>query len=309
MTEKPILSIITPTLGNFSQYWWEQLLAIKGNVEFILVYPPQGKPSQIDEPRVKILTSIYKGETAQRAVGLLNASGKYLLALDDDDFLHPDVVRLGEDYFEHFPESLVLRLRKKTVIEQNQAKIKSEWTPLPSIETLLKTANEDEKDIHQIFRKLPIAPLDNPINFKLALFPYGKRKDMRGKHLEGFNNNIWQTEQVQEAVADFTQNMRLAELFTWLPLWGFDRVLGLFMQAKFFEKESYIGHHMPFPEQIRYIHRSYAVKTPRILFPCDALLVKRFPQYGYFWNLCFEEFYNGVKTKIKYSLSRPKSKM
>ncbi|MGV2390249.1 MAG UNVERIFIED_CONTAM: hypothetical protein LVR29_24310 [Microcystis novacekii LVE1205-3] len=84
--------------------------------------------------------------------------------------------------------------------------------------------------------------------------------------------------------------------------WGFDRALGLFLQAKFFQKDMYIGHWMPEPSQIRYIVRPYSMKTPRILFPSDALLVKRFPQYGYFWNLVFEELYNGIKTKNQKSL-------
>jgi hypothetical protein len=37
----------------------------------------------------------------------------------------------------------------------------------------------------------------------------------------------------------------------------------------------------------------------RLLVLVEMLLVKQFPQYGYFWNLFFEEFYNGVKIKIR----------
>jgi hypothetical protein len=109
---------------------------------------------------------------------------------------------------------------------------------------------------------------------------------------------------VKEALDDFVRNMRIGEILTWLPLWGFDRALGLFLQAKFFQKDIYIGHWMPEPNQIRYIVKPYSMKSPRILFPSDALLVKRFPQYGYLWNLFFEELYNGIKTKIK-SLWKP----
>jgi hypothetical protein len=147
--------------------------------------------------------------------------------------------------------------------------------------------------------EVPIAPLDNPFELRLALWPYAKRKDIHGCHLEPFNNNIWKTALVKEALDDFVRNMRIGEILTWLPLWGFDRALGLFLQAKFFQKDIYIGHWMPEPNQIRYIVKPYSMKTPRILFPSDALLVKRFPQYGYFWNLVFEELYNGIKTKIK----------
>jgi glycosyltransferase involved in cell wall biosynthesis len=275
----------------------QQLLAIQGEVEFIWVYPPGAVTPCVEDPRVKIFHSLYQGETAQRAVGLLNASGQYVLALDDDDFLHPQVVALAKDYFDNFPQSWLLRLHKGGIDYLDEEKIKAPWPELPAINQL--NISRKRQDKYQDLVEVPIAPLDNPFELRLALWPYAKRKDFHGYHLEPFNNNIWKTILVKEALDDFVRNMRIGEILTWLPLWGFDRALGLFLQAKFFQKDMYIGHWMPEPSQIRYIVRPYSMKSPRILFPSDALLVKRFPQYGYFWNLFFEELYNGIKTKIK----------
>lgn len=78
MNKKPTLSIVTPTRGDFSDYWLDMLLKVKGDIEFILVYPPEESVKKIDDPRVKILTSPFKGECIQRSIGLLNATGKYV---------------------------------------------------------------------------------------------------------------------------------------------------------------------------------------------------------------------------------------
>ena len=300
MPNQPILSVVTPTLGNFSEYWLQQLLSIQGEVEFLFVYPPGVAAAPVTDPRVKILSSLYKGETPQRAVGLLNASGKYVIALDDDDFLHPDLVKLTLDYFDKFPQSWLLRLYKEKIDYLNEEEIKRPCEKLRDIDKLNVSKRRENK--LQDLIEVPIAPLDNPFDIKVALWSYVKRKDIHGTHVEPFNNIVWKNELVKDALVDFTQNMRLAELFTWLPLWGFDRALGLFIQAKFFQKGIYIGHWMPEPGQARYIVKPYSLKTSRILVPSDTLLVKRFPQYGYFWNLFFEELYNGIKTKIKKSL-------
>ncbi|MBD0335899.1 MAG: glycosyltransferase family 2 protein, partial [Cyanobacteria bacterium Co-bin13] len=69
---QPVLSIVTPTRGNFSDYWLDQLLAVRGDVQFVLVYPPGVPRRAIADPRVKSLTSPYKGEMMQRFVALLN---------------------------------------------------------------------------------------------------------------------------------------------------------------------------------------------------------------------------------------------
>ncbi len=54
MREQPVLSIITPTRGNFSDYWFQQLLSIKGDIQFVLVYPPDATVPSSDDPRVNL---------------------------------------------------------------------------------------------------------------------------------------------------------------------------------------------------------------------------------------------------------------
>ena len=58
----PILSIVTPTRGNFSDDWLENLLQVEGEVQFILVYPPGVSLRKIADDRVTSLVSPYKGE-------------------------------------------------------------------------------------------------------------------------------------------------------------------------------------------------------------------------------------------------------
>ena len=145
MTNSPILSIVTPTLGKFSEYWLQQLLTIQGEVEFILVYPPGAVTPSLEDPRVKIFHSLYQGETAQRSVGLLNASGQYVLALDDDDFLHPRVVALAKDYFDNFPQSWLLRLYKEKIDYLDEERIKAPWPELPAINQLNISRKRQDK--------------------------------------------------------------------------------------------------------------------------------------------------------------------
>ena len=174
MTNSPILSIVTPTLGKFSEHWLQQLLAIQGEVEFILVYPPGAVTPSLEDPRVKTFHSLYQGETAQRAVGLLNASGQYVLALDDDDFLHPEVVALAKDYFDNFPQSWLLRLHKEKIDYLDEERIKAPWPELPAINQL--NVSRKRQDKYQDLVEVPIAPLDNPFELRLALWPTPKEK-------------------------------------------------------------------------------------------------------------------------------------
>jgi glycosyltransferase involved in cell wall biosynthesis len=296
MTRQPLLSIVTPTLGEFSSHWLEQLLKIDGDVEFILVYPPGIKAQPIEQPRIKVLYSLYKGETAQRFVGLLNASGKYIIALDDDDYLHPEVAKLTQKYFAQFSDSWVLRLYKKNICFSNESEIKSDWEKYLDLESLEVATKR--KNSH-ILQEVPIAPLDNSIKFWSILNPYFKRKDHHGAHIENFNNKIWQTHMVQNALNELSQNMRIKGVLTWLPLWGFDRLLGLYIQGKFFEKNKTIGHWMPSPEQVRYVKKPRPKHEGRTMFASDYLLARSYPKYGYFWNLFLEEFFNLIKSKLK----------
>ncbi|MFB2919455.1 MULTISPECIES: glycosyltransferase family A protein [Aerosakkonema] len=297
MKQKSILSIVTPTTGKYSDYWLEQLLKVKGNVEFVLVYYPNIPIRPVDDPRVKILTSPYKGEMMQRFVGLLNATGEYVLALDDDDFVHPDVEELTKNYFHQFPESWVLRLKKENIDFKDEERIKKEWDAIPDVtqlEVCQKTPENPypyQQGNYRGLLEIPVAPLDKNLDIQYILWPFGERKDNFGYHFENFNNIVWKNELVQKALPDLSQATKVLGAITWIPSTGFDRLLGLFVQAKFFEKDAIIGHWMPKPEQIRYIDKPAALKPPRFHVISDVLLVKYFPQYGYLWNLFFSKLY------------------
>lgn len=296
MTKNPHLSIVTPTRGNFSDYWIEQLLKVKGNVQFILVYPPNTQIKQISDPRIKVLTSPYKGEVMQRFTGLLNATGDYVLALDDDDFVHPDILNLTIEYFKQFPESWALRPKMKTIAYTDQEAITKPWADIPDISQLEAVSKRPSEEQYPVLQELPIAPLKNKFNSLHLVNPYLERKDMHGVHMENFNNKIWKNELVQQALTDLSGTMRVIGALTWIPFWSLDRLLSLFIQAKFFEEGTIIGHWLHAPEQIRYIKTPQTLKQEfRLILPADVLLLKRFPQYGYFWNLFFEQFWVAVK--------------
>lgn len=297
MNKQPILSVVTPTLGKFSDYWLEQLLKIKGNVEFVLVYYPNTALRRINDPRIKVLTSPYKGEMMQRFVGLLNATGKYVLALDDDDFVHPEVLNLTIEYFEKFPDSWILRLNKVSIDFRDNNRITKDWDEIPNlqqIEICRKTPENPypyQRGNYKGLLEIPIAPLDKKLDLRFALLPFTGRKDNLGYHFENFNNIVWKNDLVQEALVDLSQTTKILGAITWIPASGFDRLLGLFIQAKYFQKNAIIGHCMPKPEQIRYIDKPPKLKPPRFHVISDMLLLKRYPQYGYLWNLFLEKLY------------------
>jgi glycosyltransferase involved in cell wall biosynthesis len=315
MLTKPILSIVTATLGKFTEYWLEQLLAIKGDVEFVMAYPPGAEVKEIDDPRVRIVYSMFKGETPQRMCGFLNVRGKYLIALDDDDILHPDIVDLTTKYFNKFPDSWILRLDVRLIPVENDSEIKSSWPSIPEIDSLRVVPRKDKGEELITLQEVPIIPFDKPVNMGVVLWPYAKRRDKHGAHMENFNNRIWKTELVREAVAEIAGNMRIADPLSWVPSWGIDRLLSVYLQAKFYQPGLVIGHWMPRPEQVKYLVKPQNLRTNRYCIQSEALAFKRFPQYGYIWNFFFDEFYNSLKTKIrsflgiekKYSLQGNKS--
>ncbi len=297
MNQPPILSIVTPTRGNFADYWLEQILKVEGNVEFIFVYPPNVRIKPIDDSRFRALVSPYRGEVIQRFTGLINANGAYVLALDDDDFIHPQIAQLVKNYFQVFSESLVLRLSIENIPFNRQEIIQRDWSVIPDIRQLeIGKKTPDNPYPYQNGKffglvEVPIAPLDIKFDIRYAIWPRKERTDCYGIHFENFNNRVWQTKRVQAALADLSTSMKILGNFIWMPFWSLDRLLGLFIQAEFFEKDAIIGHAMPQPEQIRYITRPNQLKELRFYLSADALLVKRFPQYGYFWNLFFWQLY------------------
>ena len=128
---------------------------------------------------------------------------------------------------------------------------------------------------------------------------------MHGPHIENFNNKVWRNDLVQESLSDLSTTTQLFGHLTWIPKWSLDRLLGLFLQAKFYEKDKVVGHWMPEPEQIRYILVEQSKKGDfRLILASDALLSKRFPQYGYFWNLFFEQFWLDLKKLAKKAIAK-----
>ncbi len=302
MNKRVLLSIVTPTRGNFSDYWLEQLLKIQGDIEFVLVYPPGVVTKSISDYRLKTIVSPYKGEVCQRFMGLLNASGEYVIALDDDDFIHPKVANLVTDYFQLFPESWVLRLRQARIDYRDQERLQQDWAEIPNINELKAVSRRQKEDKKKILLKLPIAPLTNKFDLRYLFTPYLQRKDMHGAHIENFNLKVWRNDLLQQTLSELGLAMHLLGEFNWIPFWSLDRLLGLFIQAKFFQENAIIGHWMPGPEQTRYVVQPQSIKREfRLIFLADALLAKHFPKYGYFWNLFGEQFWIALR-KIASSL-------
>jgi hypothetical protein len=285
---RPFLSIVIPTREGFSDHWLTALLNVKGQIEFILVHPPGVRPSPVDDPRIKQIVSALRGEIIQRSTGFLNAIGTYVLTINCDEYLHPDVESLVSDYFDRFPDSWVLRLSRQGFPYGERASFDEPWLPFPDVKTLGICSRK--QNTSQLFPEntylleVPIAPLENPFN-PIALI--GKRKDHQGPHLENFDKKVWKNELVQPAVTEIMGLMSVGGPIKYIPFWCLDRLLGLYLQAKFFERGKTIGHWMPLvPEQIRIEDNPpQHQRTRRFYFIAEALLLRRFPQYGYLWNL------------------------
>lgn len=301
-----LLSIVTPTRGNFSFYWFEQLTSIQGNVEFILVYPPGQAIREFSDSRIKVIISPYKGEVLQRAIGFLNVSGDYVIALDDDDFMHPEVIDLITPYFELYPESICLRLSKQSINYQDTESIESAWDELPEVDKLIVVETKYDKEKyakHEILQELPISPLDNKFRVS-SLWPYSKRTDQNGPHPENSNNRVWQVNLIKESVEDLLSFTQILGALTRIPFWSLDRLLGLYLQARIFQPGLIIGHWLHGGEQVRYIKAASSTKgETRSMFAGDMLLALRFPKYGYFWNLFFYEMWVALKVFLRTRLS------
>jgi hypothetical protein len=304
-TARPVLTIVTATRGTFSDYWLEQLQAVQGEVEFILVYPPGEVPRQFSDRRIRTLTSPFKGEVMQRFLGLVNAQGDYVMALDDDDFTHPATCSMTRTYFDRFPESWVMRLRMDKIPDTEVTRIRAPWPEVPDLSKIgtfsqataqqFKDQNPDQPGLLEI----PIAPLERSFDWRYLLVPFYPRKDMHGVHFENFNNRVWKTDLVKASLQHFSKSMQIWGAFTWMPFWSLDRALGLFIQAEFYQKDAVVGHWLPAPAQMRFIDRDPATKEPRTYLAADLLLNRAFPQYGYFWNLFFSQLWDSPKVVAK----------
>ena len=110
---------------------------------------------------------------------------------------------------------------------------------------------------------------------------------------------------LQETLKELSDVMIIGGPFKYIPFWCLDRLLGLFIQAKFFEKGKIIGHLLPLPEQIRVEENppNYR-KSQRFYVIAEILLLKKFPQYGYLWNLIIDQIRGTASRGFNYILRR-----
>lgn len=279
---KPILSIVIPTREVAEDYWFDQLLKVRGEVEMILVYPPGTKRRETEDKRVRQIIAPLQGEVIQRMTGLFNAGGEFVLSFNCDECVHPDVVRLTIEYFKRFPESWVLRLRWK---RDFQFKGSLDWQEMPDINQLEVLRKRDDLRVYSEGKaviEVPIAPLDKWFN-PLLLIPFYPRKDHHGFHMENFDHRVWRNSLVQEAIRELKDCFNIAGPLKWIPFWALDTLLGLFIQAKFFKKGIVIGHWMPEPAQVVDIDVGHERKF-RLYILANMLILRRYARYGYLWN-------------------------
>ncbi|GAB4538271.1 MAG: hypothetical protein Tsb0014_27800 [Pleurocapsa sp.] len=286
----PILSIVVPTREGFDSHWLEELLKIKGEIEFILVHPPGMAKYPVRDPRLQQINSSFRGEIIQRLTGLLNASGQYTLTINCDEYLTPNILEITKNYFAKFPDNWVVRLSKKHFDFGDKNSLVKPWdkSDISSMAVCgTSKSSHCSYDAGNCMLEIPIAPLDN--KFDLACL-FRQRKDHHGIHTENFDKKIWKNEILQSSLQELTQAMAIAGPLKYVPFWCLDRLLGLFIQAKFFEKGKIIGHLLPLPEQIRVeANPPEYKKSRRFYLLAELLLLKRFPQYGYLWNLIIDQ--------------------
>lgn len=310
---QPLLSIVTPTRGSFSETWFRALGEIRGDVEFVMVFPPQAPARTVADPRFKCLVSPLQGEVMQRLVGLLNARGRHVLALDDDDFVHPDIITATGVYFTRFPESWVLRLMTENLLHDDAGGLDRPWEEFPDLAAApVITAPAFLTGSHpqapqSYLLELPIAPLRHRFDVWQLLWPPRQRRDMRGVHSENFTNRVWSAARLRPALIDLVDALSVAGPLRLIPDWSLDRLLGLYLQAYYYEPDRTIGHWVRGLSQIRRVHRPETMKETRSHFAADGLLARRFPQYGYFWNLAVWAFYREISRTARRRFDRSNS--
>jgi glycosyltransferase involved in cell wall biosynthesis len=286
----PQLSIIIPMREGVEDSWLQELLKIQGSTEFILVYPPHVSFFKVNDPRLRQIKSPLKGEVIQRITALLNALGKYVLSINCDEYIHPQILEITEDYFKNFPDSYFFRLNQEG-FPFGKAPIDKPWNSLPKIQDITVRNRENSKnfsseEIPYMLREIPIAPVNNKLDF-LAIFR--GRKDQHGPHHENFDKKVWKNELVQEALKGLVSSFTLFGPFKYVPFWTSDRLMGLCVQAKFFnpdQPDQVVGHWLPLPEQLRTENNppNHPRKNRRYIL-AEILLLKNFPKFGYIWNL------------------------
>jgi hypothetical protein len=312
----PILSIVIPTREGLSDHWFTELLKVEGNIEFILVHPPDTSKYPYSDPRLQQIVSPFRGEILQRMTGLMTVSGEYVLSVNCDEYLHPQLLDITTQYFQRFPESWLMRLSVKSFAYGQLDGIIQDWADYHKISNLAdyslqeikekRKENEEFKSKNHYLMKIPIVPLNNKFSFQAFR---RNRRDMRGSHTENFDKKVWKTSLMKETLLDLTETMSLFEPIKYIPFWCLDRLLGLYLQAKFFdqkkEQDPFIGHLLPAPELLRIEDNppQYS-RNYRWFQLAEILLVKRFPQYGYCWNLAIEDSIDLILGLIKQQMSR-----
>ena len=155
MSKQPILSIVTPTRGSYSDYWLQQLLKVK------------------------------------------------------------DVVQLTTKYFDRFPESWILRLKKEVIDFKETETIQRSWDLPPDVNNLevcRKTPETPYPYQNGNFTGLlevPIAPFSKKFDIRRLLMPWTTRADNYGYHFENFNNIVWRANLVQQAMPVLSNSTKL----------------------------------------------------------------------------------------------------
>lgn len=299
---KPTLSVIIPMRENVPEVWLKELANIQGNVEFILVYPPKVQLLPNINSRIKQIISPLRGEVIQRITALLNASGTYVLSINCDEYLYPNIEQLAMQYFERFPNSWFVRLRTESYPYGSQNQLIKEWDNCPDVNSF-KVKSKADKDLleSETFKEIPISPLENKLDLFCMIRSFPGRKDHNGAHQENFDKKIWKNSLVQETLADIVELFTIFGALKYIPFWCADRLLGLSMQAKLYEKnlvekEQIIAHWFPLPALIRTEDNppNFRGKNRRYILG-EILLLKLYPQYGYFWNLVLSQWRTLIK--------------
>jgi hypothetical protein len=289
------LSIVIPMREGFSAHWLSELLKVQGNVEFILVHPPGVKPTPCDDSRLRQMVSPFRGEIIQRLNGLLNATGSYVITFNCDEYINPSLLTIAQRYFQQFPDSWVMRLAKEEYAYGDTHAFKAPWIDPPEDLSAIAICRKADNNL-RLYEKegrmmeIPIAPMHN--RFDVSCIWRGRR-DHIGPHAENFDKKVWINSMVQEALQEILKGLTLGGPIKYLPFWCLDRLLGLALQAKFYDasqSDRVIGHKLPFPAQLRVEDNPPEYRRRgRFYIFAEIILLRRFPQYGYIWNLIIHQ--------------------
>jgi hypothetical protein len=289
--QAPELSVVVPTRPGIADWWSQAVRSVEGDVEILIVHPPGAARLDIPDPRIIELVSPVRGEVVQRLTGLLSARGRFLLSLNCDESVHPRIIQLARAYFARFPGSWVLRLSQEPHPFGSVEALTRPWPALPDLSGLPEAETETRfhRDADCLMR-VPIAPMDKAVDWRSLV---RGRRNHHGPHMENFDKRVWRGDIVRPALEDLTRMLRLAGPFKYLPFWTLDRLLGLYVQAFHYERGLSIGHWLPLPDaQIRMEDNPpQESRRGRVYLAAEILLLRRFPRYGYLWDLALGHLY------------------